>query len=114
MGGSALLAVVLAAALLSISATQPDSKIDERLLCTCENDKGTCLNQTCRGYVCFHSWFRDFEERGCLSSRIYKEQCNGAGPKFYIKCCSNDHCNALTTIPPDKGQYPKLRYFALL
>lgn len=106
MGGSALLAVVLAAAFLSTSGTQLDSENDEKLICTCENEKGTCVNQTCPGYVCFYTWLRGVEERGCFSERIYREQCNSAGPQFYIKCCRNNHCNALITLPPDKVEEP--------
>lgn len=96
---------LLALASLELS----DSKDDERLICTCENEKGTCVNQTCSGYVCFYSWLSNYEERGCFSKRIYMEQCSSAGPQFYIKCCQNDSCNALITVPPGKGQYPEMR-----
>lgn len=94
-----------------LSFPTSDSKDDEKLICTCENEKGTCTNRTCRGYVCFYTWLHGFWERGCLPERTYREHCNSALPGFYIDCCWNDHCNALTTASPNISQYPKRRYF---
>ncbi|TWW56645.1 serine/threonine-protein kinase receptor R3 [Takifugu flavidus] len=106
MGCCALLTGVIAAAFLTISASQLDSKDDEKLICTCENGKDTCTNQTCRGHVCFYTWLHGFEERGCLPKRTYKEHCYSALPGFFIKCCWNDHCNAFTTPPPNINGEP--------
>lgn len=98
--------------MLTVAFLEPsDSEEDEKVICTCENEKGTCVNQTCREHACFYTWLRGYEERGCFSKNIYREQCNSAGPQFYIKCCWTEHCNALITIPPDKGQYPKPKIF---
>lgn len=100
MGSAALLTAVLAGALLSISAIHADSDDDSKLLCTCENQKNTCVNGTCRGDVCFYSWLRGDEERGCFSNRIYREQCGSSLNNFFIYCCRKDKCNAFTTPPP--------------
>lgn len=83
----------------------PDSDDGGKLLCTCENQKKTCVNGTCVGDVCFYSWVRGDEERGCFSNRIYKEHCYTSFDRFFIHCCRQDKCNAFTTPPPRVGQY---------
>uniref|UniRef100_A0A8D2ZLU1 receptor protein serine/threonine kinase n=2 Tax=Scophthalmus maximus TaxID=52904 RepID=A0A8D2ZLU1_SCOMX len=42
---------------------------DEKLLCTCENEKGTCVNGTCRGDICFYYLGKDYDEKGVSSKR---------------------------------------------
>lgn len=100
MGSSALLTVVLAGAFLWISAIHADSEDDGKLLCTCENEKGTCVNGTCRGDICFYSWVRRHEERGCFSQVNYREQCLTSFEGFFVHCCRENQCNALASPPP--------------
>ncbi|KAM7404716.1 hypothetical protein PAMP_012038 [Pampus punctatissimus] len=99
MGSSALLTIVLTGAFLWMSAIHADSKDDGKLLCACENEKGTCLNKTCRGDVCFYTWVHGFEERGCFSEHRL-EQCHGKMDHFFVHCCKENRCNAFTTPPP--------------
>uniref|UniRef100_A0A3B3CDR3 receptor protein serine/threonine kinase n=1 Tax=Oryzias melastigma TaxID=30732 RepID=A0A3B3CDR3_ORYME len=72
-----------------------------KLLCTCENTKGTCQNGTCIGDYCFYTWVHGEEERGCFSKRHYKEQCSGSFKGFFVRCCKENECNALMTPPPN-------------
>ncbi|XP_034552127.1 serine/threonine-protein kinase receptor R3 [Notolabrus celidotus] len=101
MGNSALLTVVLVGALLWISAVHTDSIDDEKLLCTCENEKGTCVNGTCRDDICFYSWVQGYEERGCFPNANYREQCFTSFDRFFIHCCRVNLCNVDTTPPPN-------------
>ncbi|XP_059189724.1 serine/threonine-protein kinase receptor R3 [Centropristis striata] len=101
MGSSALLTVVLIGAFLWISAVHADSNDDEKLLCTCENAKGTCVNGTCRGDICFYTWVHGYEERGCFSRANYREQCFTSFDRFHVSCCFKSLCNANATPPPD-------------
>ncbi|XP_018521666.1 serine/threonine-protein kinase receptor R3 [Lates calcarifer] len=101
MGSSALLTVVLVGVFLWISAIQADTEDDGKLLCTCENLKGTCVNGTCRGDICFFTWVRSVEEKGCFSAANYREQCYTSFKGFFVHCCKENHCNALITPPPD-------------
>lgn len=101
MGSSALLTLLLAWALLWISAAHEDSQDDGKLLCTCENEKGTCVNGTCRGDYCFYTWVRGYEEKGCFSAENHREQCRTSFEGFYVHCCTKDHCNEFTTAPPN-------------
>uniref|UniRef100_A0A3Q3WJ29 receptor protein serine/threonine kinase n=1 Tax=Mola mola TaxID=94237 RepID=A0A3Q3WJ29_MOLML len=88
---------------------------DEKLLCTCENNKGTCENGTCRGDICFYTWVQGFEERGCFSNTNYREQCFTSFSRFFVYCCRQNQCNAFATPPPQISQYPKpLFYYILL
>lgn len=98
MGLSVLLTVVLSAAFLCISAIDADST--EEVLCTCENKKGTCVNETCRGDFCFYTWVHGNEEWGCFSAHNYKEQCFTSFERFFISCCKTSGCNAQITPPP--------------
>lgn len=98
MGRSVLLTVVLSAAFLCISAIDADST--EEVLCTCENKKGTCVNETCRGDFCFYTWVHGNEEWGCFSAHNYKEQCFTSFERFFISCCKTSGCNAQITPPP--------------
>lgn len=84
-----------------------DSEDDGKLLCTCENVKGTCVNGTCRGDICFYTWVQGFEERGCFSAANYREQCFTSFDRFFVHCCKENHCNAFTTPPPNISQYLK-------
>ncbi|XP_029993591.1 serine/threonine-protein kinase receptor R3 isoform X2 [Sphaeramia orbicularis] len=112
MGSSALLTMVIAVLFLWISAfhavSASDCKDDDdgKLLCTCENEKGTCVNGTCRGDVCFYSWWRGIEERGCFSNDNYREQCYSAFHLLFIQCCRENECNAFITVPPRINQEP--------
>lgn len=90
---------------LTILPCPPDSKDDE-LRCVCENDKGTCVNGTCLGYKCFYSWVNGNEERGCFSEKNFREQCSASFDGFFVHCCKETLCNALTTPPPNISQYP--------
>ncbi|XP_024148671.1 serine/threonine-protein kinase receptor R3 isoform X2 [Oryzias melastigma] len=104
MGSSALLTLALAGLLLWISDTHADindDADDRKLLCTCENTKGTCQNGTCIGDYCFYTWVHGEEERGCFSKRHYKEQCSGSFKGFFVRCCKENECNALMTPPPN-------------
>ncbi|XP_076027344.1 serine/threonine-protein kinase receptor R3 [Genypterus blacodes] len=104
MGGSALLTVVLVGAFMwnsAIHAGSDGDADDGKLLCTCQNLKGTCQNGTCRGDVCFYTWVHGHEERGCFPMVNYREQCLTSFPRFYVHCCRENHCNAFTTPPPD-------------
>lgn len=91
----------------------PGSEDDGKLLCTCENKKETCSNGTCRGDVCFYTWVQGKEERGCFEQKNYKEQCLTSFPSFFVHCCKVDHCNALTTPPPNISQYPLLLLYSI-
>lgn len=88
-----------------------DSEHDRKLLCACENNKGTCLNETCRGDICFYTWVHGNEDRGCFSAVNYLEQCFTSFERFFVHCCKENLCNAFTTPPPDIGQYPKPRLY---
>ncbi|XP_033943269.1 serine/threonine-protein kinase receptor R3 [Pseudochaenichthys georgianus] len=98
MGSSALLTVVLLGAILWISAIHADD--DGKRLCTCENDKGTCVNGTCRGDYCFYTWVHKNEEWGCFPKEYYREQCFTSFERYYISCCRENYCNANSTPPP--------------
>lgn len=82
-----------------------DDADDRKLLCTCENTKGTCQNGTCIGDYCFYTWVHGEEERGCFSKRHYKEQCSGSFKGFFVRCCKENECNALMTPPPNISEY---------
>ncbi|XP_028438272.1 serine/threonine-protein kinase receptor R3 isoform X1 [Perca flavescens] len=101
MESSSLLTVVLVGAFLWISAIHADSKDDGKVLCTCENDKGTCVNGTCKGDICFYSWVRGHEERGCFSKVYYMEQCFSKVDRLFMHCCKEYLCNTFTTPPPN-------------
>ncbi|KAM4564108.1 serine/threonine-protein kinase receptor R3 [Odontesthes bonariensis] len=108
MGSTALLTVVLAGVLLWIPTIHADNhgaKNDEKHLCICENDKGTCKNETCRGGVCFYTWVQGREERGCFSESI-REQCSGSFEGFFVHCCRGHKCNAFVTPPPNNSGEP--------
>ncbi|KAF0036287.1 hypothetical protein F2P81_011599 [Scophthalmus maximus] len=100
MGRSALLTVVLAGAFLWIPAIHAVTENDEKLLCTCENEKGTCVNGTCRGDICFYYLGKDYDEKGCFFQKNYLEQCSGSSANFYVFCCKKNLCNAFATPPP--------------
>lgn len=106
MGSSALLTVVLVGALLWISAIHADSEDDGKLLCACENAKGTCVNGTCRGDICFYTWWYSNEERGCFSAVNYREQCFTSFDRFFVHCCKDNLCNTDTTPPPNINGVP--------
>ncbi|XP_061592133.1 serine/threonine-protein kinase receptor R3 [Cololabis saira] len=109
MGTSALLTVVLAGVLLWIStihAESHDTKDEEKLLCVCENDKGTCENGTCRGDSCFYTWVHGREEKGCFSKININEQCKGFFKGFFVHCCQINKCNAFITPPPNINGEP--------
>lgn len=91
-----------------------DSEDDGQLLCICENEKGTCVNGTCRGDLCFYTWVRGIEERGCFSAANYREQCLTSFESFFVHCCRENLCNALTTPPPNISQYPKPLLYNIL
>lgn len=98
MGSSALLTVVITGLFLWMSAVHADA---EELLCTCENNKGTCDNGTCRGDYCFYTWVHGEEERGCFARANYREQCLSSLSRFYVRCCKENKCNAWSTPPPN-------------
>uniref|UniRef100_A0A1A8P2R9 receptor protein serine/threonine kinase n=3 Tax=Nothobranchius TaxID=28779 RepID=A0A1A8P2R9_9TELE len=106
MGRSALLTAVLAGVFLWSSAFNADNRDhdkEEKLLCTCENNKGTCVNGTCRGDYCFYSWTQGREERGCFSKEYYNEQCKASiSSLLIVRCCTENECNALFTPPPNE------------
>ncbi|CAN9516121.1 unnamed protein product [Ophioblennius macclurei] len=105
MGRSAALLtpLLLAGILLRISAAGADNG---KLLCTCENTKGTCDNGTCRGDYCFYTLVHGVEERGCFSRENYMEQCFTSFEGFFVRCCSEEKCNALVTPPPKTDGKP--------
>lgn len=88
----------------SDSFDQPEG---EKLLCTCENNKGTCSNGTCRGDYCFYSWVQGWEERGCFPKDLYREQCSGSLKGLFVHCCTETKCNAFVTPSPNICQYSK-------
>ncbi|KAM4610025.1 serine/threonine-protein kinase receptor R3 [Polymixia lowei] len=100
MGGSALFTILLAGVFLWNSAVHTDPGDAGELLCTCMNEKGTCVNGTCRGDICFYSWVHGYEERGCFAAVNRKEHCYTSFERFFMYCCSKTHCNAVTTPPP--------------
>ncbi|XP_068453567.1 serine/threonine-protein kinase receptor R3 [Clinocottus analis] len=105
MESSGLRTVVLVVACLWISAIHAESEDDGKLLCRCENDKGTCVNGTCKGDLCFYTWVPGREERGCFFSKNYMEQCLTSMPNFFVQCCRENLCNVLITPPPNiKGE----------
>lgn len=85
-----------------------DSEDDGKLVCTCENEKGTCVNGTCRGDVCFYTRVPEYEERGCFLEKNRRENCMTSFKGFHIYCCSENYCNAYATPPPGFGQYLEL------
>ncbi|XP_061630578.1 serine/threonine-protein kinase receptor R3 isoform X3 [Phyllopteryx taeniolatus] len=101
MEGSLGFTVVLVGLLLLMSACYTDSKDDGKLLCTCENDKGTCVNDTCRGDICFYTWVYGHEEKGCFFNHNYREQCFTSFELFHVYCCKENQCNAIATPPPN-------------
>ncbi|XP_037540093.1 serine/threonine-protein kinase receptor R3 [Nematolebias whitei] len=104
MGSSALLTVVLAGVFLWISVIRAEGLDDpqgEKLLCTCENDKGTCSNGMCRGDYCFYTWVHGREERGCFTKDHFREQCSGSFKGLFTHCCTETKCNAFVTPPPN-------------
>ncbi|XP_063740312.1 serine/threonine-protein kinase receptor R3 isoform X2 [Eleginops maclovinus] len=98
MGSSAVLTVVLLGAFLWISAVHADE--DGKHLCRCKNEKGTCVNGTCRGDYCFYSWLNNREDFGCFPKNYYREQCYAALERLYMSCCRGNYCNAYFTPPP--------------
>lgn len=98
--------VILKYLFLCTSSTS-DYEEDGKLVCTCENGKGTCVNGTCRGDICFYTWVHGYEERGCFSNENYREQCFTGFERFFVQCCRENYCNVDTTPPPDIGQYPQ-------
>ncbi|XP_026224295.1 serine/threonine-protein kinase receptor R3 [Anabas testudineus] len=106
MGRSALLTVVLVGVCLCLTAVYADTEDDGKLLCICENGKGTCTNGTCRGDVCFYTWVQGNEEKGCFPKRTYKEHCFSSFEHFYIICCKENECNANSTPPPNINGEP--------
>ncbi|CAL9703037.1 unnamed protein product [Knipowitschia caucasica] len=100
MGHSALVPVAITAVFLWIAAIEAGAMDDEKLLCTCENTKGTCANGTCRGDYCFYNWVHGQEERGCFSAHNYREQCYTRFERFYVSCCKVNMCNTDITPPP--------------
>lgn len=107
MRHSAYLTAALTVAFLWIAVFDADATEDEKLHCSCENKKGTCVNGTCRGDHCFYSWVDDGEVReewGCFLERNFKEQCwTRSLPRFFISCCKADMCNSNITPPPNIG-----------
>ncbi|XP_047463311.1 serine/threonine-protein kinase receptor R3 [Mugil cephalus] len=106
MGSSALLTVALAGVFLWISAIYADTEDGGKLLCTCENNKGTCQNGTCKGIRCFYSWVMGVEERGCFSNNL-REHCSASFQGVYMHCCAEAMCNRFTTAPPFTDKEPK-------
>ncbi|KAJ0036798.1 hypothetical protein NQD34_005475 [Periophthalmus magnuspinnatus] len=100
MDHSALLSVAVTAVLLWIAATETGAMEEEKLLCTCENKKDTCVNGTCRGDYCFYMWVHGLEERGCFSAHNYREQCFTSFERFFVSCCKVNMCNTYMTPPP--------------
>uniref|UniRef100_A0A3Q2Q543 receptor protein serine/threonine kinase n=1 Tax=Fundulus heteroclitus TaxID=8078 RepID=A0A3Q2Q543_FUNHE len=92
----------------SCASENQDDGEEDKLLCACENTKGTCTNGTCRGDYCFYTWVKGKEERGCFSRKHYREQCSGSFRGFFVQCCTEDKCNAILTPPPDISQYPNV------
>nr|XP_057939148.1 activin receptor type-1-like [Doryrhamphus excisus] len=101
MGGSARFMTMLVGLLLLVSARPAESEDDGKHLCTCENDKGTCVNATCRGDICFYMWVQGHEEKGCFSNHNYREQCFTSFERFHVYCCRENLCNAFATPPPN-------------
>ncbi|XP_017270713.1 serine/threonine-protein kinase receptor R3 [Kryptolebias marmoratus] len=109
MGRSALLSVAFAGVFLWSSAVHAETTVEpegEDLLCTCENNKNTCSNGTCRGDYCFYTWVHGREERGCFSKTHYMEQCHGSFKGLFTYCCTQTKCNAFVTPPPNINGEP--------
>ncbi|KAK6308433.1 hypothetical protein J4Q44_G00217040 [Coregonus suidteri] len=113
MGGAAMLTVLLAGMCLWTSTAHADQSSVESsegpddstdLLCTCENNKGTCTNGTCRGDYCFYTKVHGREEKGCFQKDHHKEQCYTNFLGLYVHCCSKNLCNVNSTAPPDPGE----------
>lgn len=101
MGHSPLLTAALITAFLWIVAFDEGTAEHVKLLCSCENEKGTCVNETCRGDFCFYSWWDGQEERGCHSAHYYKEICLGRNfEQMFMSCCKANMCNRDITLPP--------------
>ncbi|XP_064876932.1 serine/threonine-protein kinase receptor R3-like isoform X1 [Oncorhynchus nerka] len=116
MGGAAMLTVLLSGMCLWTSTAHADQSSvgsssegpddSTNLLCTCENNKGTCRNGTCRGAYCFYTKVHGREERGCFHKDHYKEQCSTNFLGLYVLCCSNNLCNVNSSAPPDPAAEP--------
>lgn len=93
---------MLTAAFLWIAAFDEGATENEKLLCSCENKKGTCVNETCRGDFCYYSWWDGQEERGCNSAHYYREMCLGRPiERLFMSCCKVNMCNRHITPPPN-------------
>ncbi|KAM9785528.1 serine/threonine-protein kinase receptor R3 [Neosynchiropus ocellatus] len=101
MAASALLPLMLLALGVPACAAAPSPEDDGKLLCTCQNEKGTCVNGTCRGHYCFYSWVGGREERGCFLLDHYREQCYTSFERFFVSCCKQELCNTDITPPPN-------------
>ncbi|XP_071022027.1 activin receptor type-1-like isoform X2 [Oncorhynchus clarkii lewisi] len=114
MGGAVMLTVLLSGMCLWTSTAHADQSSvgsssegpddSTNLLCTCENNKGTCRNGTCRGAYCFYTKVHGREERGCFHKDHYKEQCSTNFLGLYVLCCSNNLCNVNSSAPPDPAE----------
>ncbi|KAM9855708.1 serine/threonine-protein kinase receptor R3 isoform 1-T2 [Aulostomus maculatus] len=117
MWGSARLRVLLVGVLLRVFVCHADPD-DGPLLCACENNKDTCVNDTCRGDICFYNWLHGHEERGCFPEEYKYVQCFSSLNSLFIHCCKENYCNALTTprsnidgettTPPPNLAHPEL------
>ncbi|XP_034028295.1 serine/threonine-protein kinase receptor R3 isoform X1 [Thalassophryne amazonica] len=101
MGSCAWLILASVGMFLWISAGLADSSHVGKLVCICENEKGTCVNGTCRGDICFFTSMNDYNERGCFFLVHHRENCYSSFKGLYVKCCMENYCNTFTTAPPD-------------
>ncbi|XP_053706530.1 serine/threonine-protein kinase receptor R3 [Synchiropus splendidus] len=101
MGSSARLTLVLVLLGVTACGAAPSPEDQGELLCTCQNEKGTCVNGTCRGHYCFYTWVRGREERGCFLLDHYREQCYTSFERFFVSCCKQELCNTHITPPPN-------------
>lgn len=106
MGHSPLLKAALTAAFLWIAAFDAGATEDEKLVCLCQNEKGTCVNGTCRGDYCFYTWVHGREEQGCFSAHHYREQCLTSFERVFVSCCKVNMCNTDITPPPNIDAVP--------
>ncbi|XP_062314514.1 serine/threonine-protein kinase receptor R3 [Osmerus eperlanus] len=115
MEGAAVLAVLLARMLLWTSTAHADkssvesidlAKDNPKLVCTCHNKKGTCLNGMCSGDYCFYTRLYGQEEKGCFM-KDHREQCFTSFDGLYVDCCTTNFCNQNSTAPHEPGPEPK-------
>ncbi|KAK7129012.1 hypothetical protein R3I94_017286 [Phoxinus phoxinus] len=74
----------------------PKNGKEDALQCACENTY-SCVDNTCRGQICFYSSVHERIVRGCFPNSV---QCHvPAVAGLFTKCCHTHFCNANLSVP---------------